>query len=77
MRIQRKLNKWWRTFCKSIGYEHWTWTHITKIILVTYGLKHHWVVSINAPSTICTPNTAVYIDDQNQIVIYKAGGFWL
>lgn len=32
-------------------------------------------VSSNAPSTACTPNT-VYIEGQNQIVTYKAGGFW-
>lgn len=31
-------------------------------------------VSSNAPSTACTPNT-VYIEGQNQIVTYKAGGF--
>ena len=32
-------------------------------------------VSSNAPSTACTPNIAVYIEGQKQIIIYKAGGF--
>lgn len=33
-------------------------------------------VSSNSLSTACTLNTAVYIEGQKQIVIYKAGGFW-
>lgn len=33
-------------------------------------------VSSNSLSTACTLNTAVYIEGQKQIVIYKASGFW-
>lgn len=47
------------------------------------SLGNIWIKTIieslsnNAPSTACTPNSAVYIEGQNQIVIYKTGGFWI